>query len=312
MRSCRSAALVAMLGIVVGSDGCSRANVYAITGTTDGSVGDNSAMPVICPSPALNPGDTSQTIRVGSLNRSYVLHIPLTYNGNNPVPLIVDFHVGGDSGLNESTSSPYPAQTDPEGVIMAFPDGMKGPAGSGTGWNVGPCCVANVDDVAFARDLVDQVQTTACIDPDRIYAVGIGTGGGMAYYLACRAADVFAAVAPAGFDLLAENVASCAPSRPITEISFRGTADVVVPYAGGASAVVPGMAITFLGAKATFEKWAALDGCTGSPSAEDNNGCSTYSSCRDGVEVILCTKEGGHAEHGDASVAWPVLKRHPR
>jgi polyhydroxybutyrate depolymerase len=311
MTSPTRAWLLGMLGVAIGASGCWRANVYAITGEAamDGSRGDDGAKPVICPSPALTPGDTSQTIRVGSLNRSYVLHIPPTYDGNNPVPLVVDFHLVGDSGSTELSSSPYPAKTDLEGVVMAFPDGMKGPAG--TGWNIGPCCVANVDDVAFAKALVAQVQTTACIDPARVYAVGIGTGGGMAYYLACHAADVFAAVAPAAWDLLAENVGDCNPSRPITVLSFRGTADIVVPYAGGASSVVPGMPITFLGAKATFAKWAEIDRCTGSPSAEDNNGCSSYASCQDGVEVILCTKQGGHEEHGDVSVAWPVLKRHP-
>ena len=155
-----------------------------------------------------------------------------------------------------------------------------------------------------------QIQTTACIDPTRVYAVGVLTGGGMAYYLACHAADVFAAVAPAAFDLLEENVDDCIPSRPITVISFRGTADSRVPYAGGPSSLVPGMSITFLGAKATFEEWAEIDRCTGSPSAEDSNGCSTYSGCQDGVEVILCTKQDGREEPGDASVAWPVLKRH--
>ena len=37
---------------------------------------------------------------------------------------------------------------------------------------------------------------------------------------------------------------------------------------------------------------------------------SSYSGCRDGVDVVLCTKEGGREEPGDADVAWPVLKRH--
>ena len=91
----------------------------------------------------------------------------------------------------------------------------------------------------------------------------------MAHYVACRAADVFAAAAPAAFDLLAENVNDCVPQRPITVISFRGTADSRVPYDGGPSSLVPGMPITFLGAQATFEAWAKIDGCTGAPSAAD-------------------------------------------
>ena len=189
---------------------------------------------------------------------------------------------------------------------MAFPDGLPGPAG--TGWNVGPCCVAGVDDVAFARALVAQIQTIACIDPARVYAVGVLTGGGMAHYVACHAADVFAAVAPAAFDLLEENVNDCNPPRPITVISFRGTADSRVPYAGGPSSLVPGMPLTFLGAQATFEAWARIDRCVGAASPPDADGCSSYAGCQGGVEVILCTKEGGREEPGDASIAWPVLE----
>jgi polyhydroxybutyrate depolymerase len=167
-----------------------------------------------------------------------------------------------------------------------------------------------VDDIGFIRALVAQVQDSACIDARRIYAVGVLTGGGMVYDLACRSADIFAAVAPAAFDLLQEDVDECTPSRAITEISFRGTDDPRVPYAGGPSSLVPGMPITFLGARATFQRWAAINHCTGSASAEDGSGCSSYSGCDAGAEVTLCTKQGGRDEPGNASVAWPVLKRH--
>jgi polyhydroxybutyrate depolymerase len=247
-------------------------------------------------------------VQVGGASRSFVLHVPAKYDGTKAVPLIVDFHPLGGSGPSERSGSPYPAQVDAEGVIMAFPSGLTGP--SGGAWNVGPCCVANTDDVAFAKALVAQIQKSACIDPSRIYAVGFSMGGGMSHYLACHAADVFAAVAPAAFDLLQQNVDSCKPARPITVVSFRGTADPVVSYSGGASSVVSGMPITFLGAKATFQKWAALNQCSGSASAEDSKGCSSYSGCKDGVDVVLCTKQGGGHEAGNASVAWPILKQH--
>jgi polyhydroxybutyrate depolymerase len=237
-----------------------------------------------------------------------VLHVPAAYDGTKPAALVVDFHGIGETGASERGSSPYPAVLDREGVVMAFPDGLRGPAG--TGWNVGPCCVAGVDDVAFARALVAEVERTACIDPARVYAVGVLTGGGMAHYVACHAADVFAAAAPAAFDLLQENVNDCDPPRPITVVSFRGTADTRVPYEGGPSSLVPGMPLTFLGAQGTFEAWAQINGCTGSPSPADTHGCSSYTSCQAAVEVVLCTAQGGREAPGDASVAWPVLKRH--
>jgi polyhydroxybutyrate depolymerase len=278
--------------------------------TIDGNTIDSNSVAVICPSPALKAGDTNATVQIGATRRSYLLHIPSKYDGSKPTPLIVDFHALSGSGSMERSMSPYPAVTDPEGVVMAFPSGLSGPMG--TGWNIGPCCVpADVDDMAFVKALVTQVQATACIDPRRIYAVGFSMGGGMVNTLACGAANVFAAFAPAAFDLLQDTVAECKPSRPIAVISFRGTADTLVPYGGGYSAVVPGMPVTFLGAKGTFQKWAEIDGCTGSPSAENSNGCSTYSNCQGGVEVVLCTKQGGGNEAGIPSIAWPLLKLHP-
>jgi polyhydroxybutyrate depolymerase len=287
---------------------CVRADVFPVTGarTIDGG-GADTIPQMTCSMPALPSGDSAQTVVVGSVNRTYVLHVPAAYDGKKPVPLVLDFHGIGETGSSERASSPYPAALDGEGVIMAFPDGMKGPAG--TGWNVGPCCVAGVDDVAFARAVVAQIATTACIDLTRVYAVGVLTGGGMAHYVACHAAD-FAAAAPAAFDLLAENVNECVPARPITVISFRGTADSRVPYDGGPSSLVPNMSITFLGAQGTFDAWARIDGCTGAVSQPDSNGCSSHAGCQSAVEVILCTKQGGKEDPGDPSIAWPVLKRH--
>ena len=276
-------------------------------GTT--GTGGSGGAAVTCPSPALNGGDVNQTVQVGSVSRTYILHIPPAYKGNAPVPLVVDFHPLGGSGSQEEGSSPYKAQTDPEGVVTAYPNGQSGP--SGAAWNVGPCCVANVDDVAFARALVAQVETKACIDPKRVYAVGFSMGGGMSHYVACHAADLFAAVAPASFDLLQENEAACTPPRPIAELSFRSSNDTVVPYAGGASSLVSGMPVTFLGAMGTFQKWAAdsMDGDGRSPTAVDGNDCQYYTSCGAGVQVGLCTMNTGHAP-GNATIGWPFIKKY--
>lgn len=271
------------------------------------SVGD-SVNPV-CDGLSRAPGEAIRTVQVDDTERSYVLYIPDGYTGSAPVPLIVDYHRVGVSGARELLESPYPSVTDADGVVMAFPDGLPGP--SGTAWNIGPCCVDDVDDVAFAREIVRDAAAIACIDTSRVYAVGLSMGGGMAHHLACRAADLFAAVAPAAFDLIEETVDACLPPRPITVVSFRGTADPLVPYNGGYSNVVPDHPITFLGAVGTMEKWAEINGCTGL-AADLGNGCQGYtaSQCEGGVQVILCTKQGGGIEAGDATVAWPILKQY--
>lgn len=274
-----------------------------------GAGGGNGGVPAVCAETLAPAGDSVQTLDVAGVTRRYTLHLPPAYDGTKEVPLVLDFHALGETGKSELSSSPYPAVLDPEGVIQAFPDGLRGPAG--TAWNVGPCCVEDVDDVAFARAVVAHVQSVACIDPTRVYAVGVLTGGGLAHYLGCHAADLFAAISPAAFDLLAENVDDCTPQRPITSISFRGTATSSrVPYEGGPSSLVPGMPLTFLGAEVTAERWASINGCDSAPSAPDANGCVAYPGCDAGVEVILCTKEGGREDPGDPNVAWPVLARH--
>jgi polyhydroxybutyrate depolymerase len=260
-----------------------------------------------CNTPPRPPGDSQHTLTVDGASRSYVLHLPPGYDGASAASLVVDFHGIGETGASERRTSPYPAALDAEGVIMAFPDGLRGPAG--TGWNVGPCCVKNVDDVAFARAVVAHAQTVACVDPTRVYAVGVLTGGGMAHYVACRAADLFAGVGTAAFDLLAENIDDCIPARPITVISFRSLLDPRVPYAGGESSLVPGMPLTFLGAKKTFEAWAEINRCTTGPSSEDASGCSAFTGCAGGTEVRLCTRDG-EQQQSDPSVVWPVLRAH--
>lgn len=309
----------AVIAMVLAGLSCTRANVYPITAppsgdarlpgdaTGDGGGGDGTA--TACPATVLAPGDSTRTVTVGTQTRSYLLHVPAAYDGSRAVPLVVDFHAIGESGADERASSPYPAVVDREGVIMAFPNGLRGSAGAA--WNFGPCCVPGVDDVAFARALVAEVQTVACIEPTRVYAVGTLTGAGLVHYLACHAADVFAAAAPTALDLLEENVDDCQPTRPITVISFRGTAATRVPYAGGPSSLVPGMPVTFLGAVDTFDAWARINGCTGAATPADANGCQSHGTCRDGVEVILCTQQQGTDDTPpNAAVAWATLMRH--
>lgn len=277
-------------------------------GAGGGAATGGSSGTVTCPSAAAKPGDTTKKIMVGTLSREYILHIPSGYTGATPVPFVVDFHPIGGSDTQWRSASPYPAVIDKEGVVSAFPNGQPSP-NLGNAWDVEGCC-NTADDVAFARALVADVESAVCVDTKRVYAVGFSMGGGMSNYLGCHAADLFAAVGPASFDLTMQNVGDCKPSRPLTVIEWRGKKDTVVPYAGGPSMLVTGMSIDFLGAVGTFQKWASLDMCTGSPGAADSNNCQTYSQCGAGVQVTLCTDDNGQHEAANATIVWPMLKKY--
>ena len=156
--------------------------------------------------------------------RTYLLHVPTGYTGKLPIPLIVDYHglridQSGEKGISD---------TRPLAIRRASrPSFLRGSTTRGTSV---PAVRRHEPSMtcAFTRALVKDVQSKVCVDPKRIYAVGYSMGGGMSHYLGCNAADLFAAIAPAAFDLLIASEEPCNPSRPITEITFRGTADPIV------------------------------------------------------------------------------------
>lgn len=251
-------------------------------------------------------GDHKMSVNVDGKSRTFIMHVPSAYKGTDPVPLVVDYHPIGGSGQGELSSSPYKGKTDPEGVITLYPDGTAKPGGMGNGWNVGPCC-SNDDDVKFSREMIKAVEEKVCINKQRVYATGFSMGGGMSNHVACFMSDIYAAVAPAAMDLNTTNSAKCSPERPVPIIMFRGTNDFVCKYQGGDSGFNDGL--NFLGAEGNFKFWAQKNGCEGSPS-KNSNGCDEYSKCKDGSKVILCTKQGGGHDYGDASVGWPFLKQY--
>lgn len=253
-----------------------------------------------CTSSTLTKGNLNRTIDVGGTSRTYILHVPSNYAGTTRVPLVLDFHGLGGTGSQEQSSSGYQQIADKTGFLIAFPDGID------NAWNIGPCCTnsRDVDDLGFAKAMVTAISNDGCVDATRVYATGFSMGGGMSHYLACNAADVFAAAAPASFDLLVPDEEPCAPSRPISVLAFRGTADTVVPFAGGQGS---SGRVTFLGAQGSFERWAGIDGCT-EPTTADGD-CTYYKQCSAGVEVGLCVKQGGTHAPGDPNVGWAFLSQ---
>jgi polyhydroxybutyrate depolymerase len=313
---------------VAGSSGRSGATGSAGRGGTAGNAAGagGGAAGAPCPSTAMaTPGETNKSIMVGTLMRTYLLHIPTGYTGKAPVPVVLDFHGLGGSGSSQKALSGWATLGDSKGFITVFPNGV------GNSWNIGRCCstaqTQNVDDVGFVRAIIKQLQTDACIDSKRVYASGCSNGGGMSYKLACDAADVIAAVAPVDCDCVTGSTsnpscASCSPVRPISEIAFRATGDQVVPYNGGRCSIAadcrPGMScmnFDFPGAATNFSTWATIDQCTGSAQAlSAHPACQTSSTCGGGAEVTLCTQQGGshcgnYASLGIVSIAWEMFQK---
>ncbi|MBW2405591.1 MAG: hypothetical protein JRF42_17830, partial [Deltaproteobacteria bacterium] len=224
--------------------------------------------------------------------RSYEIHLPPAYDGSTPLPLVLNFHGFTSSGLGQQRSSNMDVTADRAGFAVAYPNGLD------SSWNAGICCgrsaTFDVDDVGFARAVIEDIGARGCIDEARIYATGMSNGGFFSHRLACEAADVIAAVAPVS-GVLGIDDAECTPARPIPLIQLHGTGDMLVPYEGGGLAGSQSVADSIAG-------WLARNGCTEESSVSYQNGmatCETFDQCDGDASVTLCTIEGaGHCWPG--------------
>jgi polyhydroxybutyrate depolymerase len=153
-----------------------------------------------------------------------------------------------------------------------------------------------VDDVAFVRDLLDEIEARYCIDPKRVYATGMSNGGFLSHRLACEVSDRIAAVAPVA-GVLGIPPESCNPGRPVPVLHFHGTADPMVPYTGG-TPLIPqlGVGIVFRSVANTMSHWRSKNACSGFEKTFYANGdatCVEWPDCAMGAQTALCTIDGG-------------------
>jgi polyhydroxybutyrate depolymerase len=255
--------------------------------------------------PALAGEDTSYTLRVDGLARTYLVHRPPGGAGAAH-PLLLVFHGGGGTARGMPRFTGLDGIADRVGLIVVYPQGVD------KHWNDGRASIRHkVDDVGFVRAILDTMERDASVDRSRIYATGISNGGIFVERLACDLADRLAGIAAVAGTLAQDYQAQCRPARPIPVLQFDGTADPVMPYGGGNVADFGGHGEggVVLGVDATTAFWARMDGCAAAGPAEalpphallDPTRVSRreWSGCRGGSAVVLyAIQEGGHTWPG--------------
>ena len=272
------------------------------------------------------------------LQRTYRLFVPSGIT--SPAPLLVALHGGLGSGQQFESNSGFDGLATANGFIVAYPDGVTrfadGTGGART-WNAGKCCgpavTRKVNDVAFMREVVSDIESRQPIDRRRVYAVGHSNGGMMALRLACQASDVFAAV---GVQSAALEMSRCSPRRPVSLMQIHGTADTNVPLAGGKGSGIAG--ISFASPRKAAQTLAKADLCQGSAvqvrdASNRNLLLSRWRQCPPRVGIqFLAVQGAGHAWMGHPSLSpwadkymgppymkldssralWAFLAAHPR
>lgn len=240
------------------------------------------------------PGLSRRTLLSGAVEREYMIYWPPGLRRDGRVPVVLDLHGSGSHPEQELSISGMASAADRHGFAVALPIAVKPFEAGGHTWNVPPD-PAYPDDVKFMADLLDELFTSACADPGRVFLTGFSGGARLASEAACALSDRIAAIAAVG-GLRAPR--QC--GRPVPVMAFHGTADPVNPYPGG------GPAYWKYGIEEAFAAWAEHNGCPDKPRrtrAKPDVQTVSLMHCQSGSEVILYRVVGaGHAWPGSELV----------
>jgi polyhydroxybutyrate depolymerase len=168
-------------------------------------------------------------IHVDGIERTFLVQA-----GSRPAsPLVIVLHGGGGQAAGTVGLTDLARRGSATGFATVFPNGLL------RGWNDGRSGAgirrrAEADDVAFLCALIDHLVGAGVADRQRVFCCGISNGAFMSDRLAREAPERVAGIGlvagTCGVDTMAAGHSS---PRPVPAMLFHGTADPLVPYAGG-------------------------------------------------------------------------------
>jgi len=167
----------------------------------------------------------AETIRLG--DRSYRIDLPANPQG---APIIIGLHGGGGSADQFARSSGLSRPANRQGYAVIYPEGT----GRAATWNGGYCCGSaqrnRVDDMAFLDAVIADATRRFGLNPERLYLTGMSNGAIMAETYAARHPGRVHAVAGVAGTM---DTGRIRVKGPVPLLHIHGTADAMVPYAGG-------------------------------------------------------------------------------
>ncbi len=192
------------------------------------------------------------------------------------------------------------------GATLIYPEPLSGH------WEDAPGPEASRDS-GFIHDLIAKLAAHGIAGRDKVFLVGMGTGGTMALRLACAEKNAFAGVAVLGASLPSGLEASCKPPHPVPLMIIACAADPEIPCHGGRAGLPQGK-MELLSIDATLSLFGKAAACAGGmtttvlPEKDTHGGTRAYldrlNNCQVPVEAVRI--EGGdHALAGRGSEAGP-------
>lgn len=287
---------------------------------------------------SISPGDYFRFIRVGWHIRTYRIHIPPSYDNEDPVPLVIVLHGYTSNSHLIKTKTNFDEKADEDGFIAVYPNGETDLlflleilivyGHFGRYLNGGFCCgnavTRNIDDVGFIETLIETLQDNLNINSSQIYVTGNSNGGIMSYRLGAEFSDTIAAIGVVGSSIGGRHDKDSPlwvipePEQPLPVIIIHGMKDDRVPYDGN---------IRFLSVNTSVSFWVEHNNCDPNPqintSESGNIITRTYTNGSEGSEVILYSVVNGtHSWYGSkgspiqeisaTELIWEFFKQHPK
>jgi polyhydroxybutyrate depolymerase len=257
---------------------------------------------------ALRPGDHTVTVTVGDKERTFLVHVPASYDPGRPMPAVIALHHKPGSGATMRELAGFDAKADAEGFLVAYPEGVGGQ------FNAFGCCGVQ-DDVGFVKAVAGLLASRWHADPARVFLAGVSNGADLSFRAAVEAPGVFAAIGAVsgGFAGGRTEAADYRPTTPVSVVTLIGAADP--------------QATAF---RSGVEVWRTRLAC-GAPSAPAKQPApavhQTSTHCQDGSDVDAYVVDGaGHVWFGATAgelkesaptvkatdILWAFFAAHPR
>ncbi len=261
------------------------------------------------PSPP-TPGTFTLATRSGNFDRLAHVHIPTGYKSGNVAPLVLVLHGAGGSGDYVLEKDGWACKADQAGFVAVAPNGLPAfprlkPAGANPAlWNSGQLKQnsprAAVDDVAYIKQLLDQLKTTVNYDDQQVFVVGHSNGGMMAFRLASELSERVTAVGAVAGLLTLENPQ---PKKQIPTLCVLGSKDPLMPIDGG-EVKLPWGTRQYKPVSDSLGRWAKAIDCEVEPtviSEKNSERKVEYPSRLNGPTLTVLYLQG-HGHH------WPGFK----
>lgn len=251
------------------------------------------AQAVTSPVPDL-PGTYALTLDTSDGNeRSFILYLPDDYDETrpNPFPLVAMFHGLGGSALGFAVTleaSGLRTLADDQDKIVVILHARIGSSVTTAGaWDL---TGAVKDDVLYTEELLDHLGAELNLDETRVFAAGHSLGGRFVHELGSRIPERFRAIADVSGFYSIQGVGPAAPPAGtfLPVLIVHGTADLVVPIAGGAGSLFPN--VLFDPTEVGYNAWYT------------NNGCTEPTTVINGIVSII------RRTHCDASRSSPAIE----